>query len=155
MRTEKRERDTLVEKVWEHKELTCCVLLIRQSHRCGYVRVPKNNPAFELNYEDVPVDVHGGLTFSNMSLTGQPDDENYHWFGFDCAHFGDEIRLSGLRNGFLHGHWWTLEEVITETNSLAEQLADLTWKEIVLHKMKYLPVWFTSRVELKKKSEAK
>lgn len=45
---------------------------------CGYVTVPKKHHYYGEGYNDVPVHVHGGLTYSNAGT-----------FGFDCAHAGD------------------------------------------------------------------
>ena len=30
----------------------------------GYVRIPEGHPYYEKTYDDIPVSVHGGLTFS-------------------------------------------------------------------------------------------
>ena len=62
-------------------------------HHCGYVGVPENHPAFNLDYsvdalEDI--EVHGGITFS--SKHERYPACSYHpvrWFGFDCGHYGD------------------------------------------------------------------
>ena len=54
-------------------------------HLCGYVGIPNNHPSWGKNYNDVDVQVHGGLTFSEAD----DDDKLTWWFGFDCAHAGD------------------------------------------------------------------
>ena len=54
-------------------------------HLCGYVGIPNNHPLWGKNYNDVDVQVHGGLTFSEAD----DDDKLTWWFGFDCAHAGD------------------------------------------------------------------
>ncbi len=62
---------------------------------CGYVGVPKGHPLYEVHYDEAPVEVHGGLTFSNkchgaichVPEPGEPDD--VWWLGFDCYHAGD------------------------------------------------------------------
>jgi len=64
---------------------------------CGYVAVPPGHTLHGLHYdhEQVSVDVHGGLTYSDSCQgpichaprPGEPD--NVWWFGFDCAHLGD------------------------------------------------------------------
>lgn len=74
--------------------------LMRRTHNgnwCGYVAVSPTHPAFEKSYQDIEVDVHGGLTYSDhcrdeichVPKPGEPD--NVWWFGFDCAHGGDWI----------------------------------------------------------------
>ena len=62
---------------------------------CGYVGVPADHPAYGRKYDDMDVEVHGGLTYSNacsepvchMPEPGMPAD--VWWLGFDCAHLFD------------------------------------------------------------------
>lgn len=53
---------------------------------CGYVEVKKGSKFYGKDYRDIETefDVHGGLTFS-----GELEDVEGYFFGFDCAHFGD------------------------------------------------------------------
>jgi len=128
-------------KYWKHAGLECFVEK-RLGHYCGYVEVPKDHPAHGLSYDEIDVDVHGGLTYGQVS-------DNGTIFGFDCAHVGDfvpsiVIFLGGKtwkknkqkilremtdeeaqRMADKYGeHYWTLEEVVEETNCLAEQLKE-------------------------------
>jgi hypothetical protein len=85
---------------------------------CGYVGVQKGHSAYAAHYDNVDVDVHGGLTFSGRLPYVKPND--IWWLGFDCGHFDDFIPgLTGLpgRNR------WTLSEVRDEVEKLAAQLA--------------------------------
>lgn len=54
---------------------------------CGYVAVPRSKVPEKWieNYYDIPVDVHGGVTY--LEVFGK-----YVVIGFDCAHAGDEDR---------------------------------------------------------------
>ena len=81
---------------WEHAGLPClAVRNLRFGFWCGYAAVPLGHPLHGKRYDDVDVDVHGGLTYANaceghichVPKPGQPDD--VWWFGFDCGHFGD------------------------------------------------------------------
>ena len=76
----------------------------------GYVAVPKSNPNHGKDYNEVDVDVHGGLTFGREmsevkeywkdtaecidfeSLDEVPDD--YFVFGFDTMHYDDGPHLN-------------------------------------------------------------
>lgn len=126
------------EREWEHAGLLCAV--VKQdtfSHRCGYVRVPPTHKYFDKDYNEVDVSVHGGLTFAALEPCVEHKDGQGYWFGFDCAHAGDahydlsvrEVpkeleRLFAIEREFSQGdHFWTLDEVVEETNRLAEQLA--------------------------------
>ena len=58
----------------------------------GYVAIPKNHKLYGVQYDDIDVDVHGGLTFSDHGITGQPDDTKGMWIiGFDTLHYGDDM----------------------------------------------------------------
>ena len=59
----------------------------------------------DFDEDDIPVDVHGGITFK-----GNPfDDEPEEWIGFDTLHFGD-------------GDWITEEYVEMNCRYMIEQL---------------------------------
>lgn len=49
---------------------------------CGYVRLPEDHPWRGMDAEDIPVDVHGGVTYG-------PDGDG--WIGFDTLHAGDAL----------------------------------------------------------------
>jgi hypothetical protein len=52
---------------------------------CGYVGVDSSSQYWQLEYDDVDVTIHGGLTYSSHE-----EGSHEHWFlGFDCAHYGD------------------------------------------------------------------
>jgi hypothetical protein len=72
-----------IEKEWTTKAgLKAEVIAHDMGHRCGYVSVPTDHPWHNKGYNDVDLDVHGGLTYAGMR------DGNW-WFGYDCAHHGD------------------------------------------------------------------
>ena len=94
----------------------------------GYIAIPKNNKYFGIDYNDIPVNVHGGLTFGEPSndiityenwlsnvefLIGDKLPENYFVFGFDTCHFGDNPKI------------WNRDAVITETLKLQKQFDEL------------------------------
>lgn len=120
------------EKDWIHAGLQCVVVQgTAHEHRCGYVRVPPNHPDFGKDYDSVDVDVHGGLTFGQLEPCEHEDGQGY-WYGFDCAHYDDAHYEPGHEPEYItrlgitslsQGHFWTLDEVIKETERLAEQLA--------------------------------
>lgn len=147
-----------VEKEWRHAGLMCCVVLAREArHRCGYVRVPPSHPMHGKTYDDLDVEVHGGVIFAALEPCRDHDDGQGYWFGFDCAHLGDapydpDVSIEKLttreardlvqirsavdtttensRNVLqvhlaVNVHYWTVEEVVAETERLAEQLSAL------------------------------
>jgi len=81
----------------------------------GYVIIPKGHPYHGKHYDDIPVNVHGGLTFSeNAKDLDWPEldkkDKEGWVVGFDTAHFGDSLSN------------WSKIEVAKETKKLAKQL---------------------------------
>jgi hypothetical protein len=65
---------------------------------CGYVMIPSDHPilkgidldADDLEYEKVPLNAHGGITFGNTATNTQTGQKVYV-VGFDCAHSTDLI----------------------------------------------------------------
>ena len=126
---------------WQDRvtELPClAVRHPRGGYWCGYVGVTKDHPAFEKDYDNVDVDVHGGLTFAahcqadtetgicHIPEAGEPDD--VWWFGFDCAHLGDTSPGFVARWGrdSDHGFYKNLAYVQQECAQLAKQLAQMS-----------------------------
>lgn len=84
----------------------------------GYALIPVGHPAHGLDYGDIQVNVHYGLTFA----TSVDEEMIAHWpelsddylgfwiVGFDTAHYGDDR------------HKWPKEAVQAEADRLAEQL---------------------------------
>lgn len=54
----------------------------------GYVRIVEGHPFYDKGYENIPVSVHGGLTFSEHVMDSTHFSDGY-WVGFDTAHYGD------------------------------------------------------------------
>lgn len=118
---------------WISKEGYECWIIIHLElgHRCGYVKVDKENITNEISsYGDVPVSVHGGLTYGG----------NGTW-GFDTAHLNDTPER------------WSLEAVKKEVERLSEQLSSITWEKIIESKLEYMPDWFKERIKIKEKNE--
>lgn len=85
--------------VWvdEATDLDCMIHRGPSGALCGYVGVGPDHPAWGEPYQDVDVEVHGGLTYANPCQEGGeichvPAPGREHdiwWFGFDCCHFLD------------------------------------------------------------------
>ena len=90
----------------------------------AYVGVPIEHPLADQNYDDVPLDVHGGLTH------GAPGDQvhrplGWYWYGWDYAHAGDLTKLSAWYGRDLGEHDWTIREVAAHTIDAMRQLRAL------------------------------
>jgi hypothetical protein len=117
---------------WRYKGLPCLMVRTDMGSLCGYVALPSEHPLFEKNYDDIGVNVHGGLTYAShcqgaichVPQNGEPD--NVWWLGFDCAHGGDFIpkfnkyEVLGIRN--FPGKYRDTQYVKKEVERLADQL---------------------------------
>lgn len=77
---------------------------------CGYVIIPIGHELYSKDYQDINIDVHGGLTFGEYN-------EKEHWIGFDCAHLGDLIpsmELFKIKNNRYLKYLWPIPEELNE-----------------------------------------
>lgn len=80
---------------FEHRGMACLMVRARHGSWCGYAAIPPGHPAHGKDYDNIDVDVHGGLTYANacqgaichVAKPGEPDD--VWWVGFDTAHCYD------------------------------------------------------------------
>lgn len=120
---------TTIERDWTTASgLRAVCLLLRGSHRCGYVGVPQEHPWYGLGYDHdalVHIEVHGGLTYADGDSDYPAESDGLWWFGFDCAHSGDGL-LSGaysvLREYHMGNPVRTKKYVVAECEVLALQL---------------------------------
>ena len=123
---------SMIEKKWTTVaglDAVCLIIMSgdKQSHRCGYVRVPeyhKWHGADYTNYDDyysgivAKIDVHGGVTFA-----GKLNNLNGWWLGFDCNHQGDGHIDRSLRwVGGERGTVGSLEYVEKHCEGMAAQV---------------------------------
>lgn len=88
---------------------------------CGYVGVEPGHPFHGASYDDVSLNVRGGLTFSGtLSLpTLLPPD---WFFGFDTAHGMDLMPAMPVTASF-GSRYWDVVTVVAEVAFLSRQLA--------------------------------
>ncbi|WP_131667424.1 hypothetical protein [Psychrobacter pygoscelis] len=83
----------------------------------GYVVIPKSSSWHGVEYTSIPVDVHGGLTWSSLGseFVNDPDcvDGDAWIIGFDICHHGDDINNCSKKY------------VEAETASLLQQMQEL------------------------------
>lgn len=56
---------------------------------CAYLGCPKDHPLAGFDYDSIPMQVHGGLTFAGEGKGGGGWPEGWYWYGWDYAHAGD------------------------------------------------------------------
>ena len=112
---------------------------------CAYVGVPSDHPLSGRDYDDIPLEVHGGLTYASQGKDPWPT--GWFWYGWDYAHAGDvsfyDLDLAAKRPDLYtmqsNDKAWTLKEVKSEIwyatwnfarlVKLAESLAGVKPKE--------------------------
>jgi hypothetical protein len=100
----------------------------------GYVRIPHTHPCFAQDYDDVDVNVHGGLSYGHYQFPNhghdysEETDKNYYWFGFDTAHAWDRqprIIIHFPSPWGKNDVYRDKDYIIKEVTSLAKQLKDM------------------------------
>lgn len=127
----------MTEKVWEYKGYTCVVKEHpRMGHYLGYVGVPEDHVAAVIgDYEDIPVPVHGGLTFSGEDLQGVSKESGF-WVGWDYAHIFDQ------------GKDYSLEDIVEDVEDVVNQLSEIGIADAVEEKLEFMPEWFRDNIEV-------
>lgn len=93
------------------------------THPTAYIEIPKGHKLYQKNYDDIYINVHGGLTYSDDNLMGIKSE---NWFiGWDYAHYDDYAGFYDdipdyLKNNNLKR--WTTEEIIEECKNGIEQI---------------------------------
>jgi hypothetical protein len=85
---------------------------------CGYITLTKDNSLYGVDYDDINISAHGGLTYQGY-------DQNENWvIGFDCGHYGDLTPYFLLKEDFpfnSFGEYRDMKYVKSECESMAEQ----------------------------------
>lgn len=106
---------------FEHVGYKCAMRRGAGGVWCGYVGITKTSQLFGLeDYMSLDLDIHGGITYSADELCGY-ETGDWWWFGFDCAHYKD-FKPDFVQHGITGGIYRTMEYVVAECRSLAEQL---------------------------------
>jgi len=91
-----------------------CLILRGPGALCAYVGIPKDHPLAGFSYDDIPIECHGGLTYSGEG-DGKLRPDGFFWYGWDYAHSGDycfyydKPPIAGLRS--LVDKKWLVEDV--------------------------------------------
>jgi hypothetical protein len=101
---------------------------------CGYVGVGAGHPAYGVAYDELGLEAHGGLSYSDRCQEGHPHEgvgvchlpfaersDDIWWLGFDCGHGQDWMPWSSVPM-FSGGIYKTQDYVADEVTDLAAQL---------------------------------
>ena len=67
-----------------------CLILRGPSSLCAYLGIPTKHPLAGFEYDDIPLECHGGLTFCGEG--GGKDiyrPAGLYWYGWDYSHYKD------------------------------------------------------------------
>jgi len=119
---------------WNEDGIQRLILNIRGGHFTQYLGIPKDHPLAGLDYEELPIGCHGGLTFSD-EIDSKYCSEDLYWYGWDYMHLGDYDEFSKSDKD----KDWTLDEVIEDgqqafydfkvLKELAEKIAEKSEEE--------------------------
>jgi len=126
----------------------CLIRRISCGVFCGYVGIPNDHLLHGKNYNDIDINCHGDLTYSEACdgnkefgichIAKESEEDDIWWFGFDCGHAHTDllpIKMSGF-DSFLNNIVSFREEykkptyknmgfVKDECKSLASQLFNI------------------------------
>lgn len=95
------------------------------THPTAYVEIPKKHELYGKHYDDIDINVHGGLTYSDDELMLVKSES---WFiGWDYAHAGDYV---GYYVDFLYNEVlkrekkWTTKEIIKDCENVIDQIIE-------------------------------
>ena len=95
---------------------------------CGYVGIPDEHPLYTHNFENLELEVHGGLSYSGYKFK---KNNGIHkkakpiwWFGFDCSHYGDLMPINPTT--FFDGEYRNYEYTKKQCINLAKQLSSFS-----------------------------
>ena len=120
-----------------HEEGLRFIIMRGPCSLCAYVGIPESHPLAGHSYDDLPIECHGGLTFSQLG--GKKEwPSGCWWYGWDYTHCDDYSTYydkpgfdSNLRS---NGKKWTVKDVKSDSGttlyefkkllSLAENIAN-------------------------------
>lgn len=118
-----------------YKGLRYVVTFTPGGYRCGYVGVTPESRYYGKFYDDLEIECHGGLTYSDGGKdSAHPIESDLWWFGFDCGHCfdGNDIELAKMYYPERHilgieyeGEVRSLEYVQNECQKIADQLVEV------------------------------
>lgn len=129
----------VIERMFMCDDYICVVAMMPLGHRCGYVGIPKGHKMYGVDYTSIEemIDCHGGLTYSGTGKYPLFTDNDYHWFGWDYAHYADRNDEIAYVDNFnrvdrstfykfeTYGTVTSINEVAEECKSVVKQLEDL------------------------------
>ena len=86
------------------------IIISLGTHPVAYLGIPLTHPLANKDYDNIPLSVHGGLTFGREG-DGEYLPKDYFWYGWDYAHCDDYVGYYGNES---EGKRWTTREIKNE-----------------------------------------
>ena len=96
------------------------IIMRGPSSLCAYVGVPTSHPLANKSYDNLPIDCHGGLTYSGEGGSGKYRPEGFFWYGWDYGHCDDyafyyDDQRHSLPELIKNGKKWLVKDVIEDS----------------------------------------
>ena len=106
-----------------------CLIVRGPGGLCAYLGVPIDHHLSGRGYDNIPLDCHGGLTYSGEG-DGKYRPKNWYWYGWDYSHSGDYAFYydqDPLVGKFNHGEEkkWLVDEVESEVRMVVRDFKKL------------------------------
>ena len=112
-------------------------ILSLESHPTAYIEIPKGFELYGVYYDNIDLDVHGGLSYSDEYLKISDDTISDSWFiGWDYSHSIDYVEYKDVTNydkEILKK--WTTEEIIEECKNAIDLLHRMRVK--IIYEVEY------------------
>ena len=98
------------------------------THPTAYIKIPETHPLYKIKeYDDIPLDVHGGVTYLNDYLCTQHGKIEGKFAGWDYAHVGDYcgFMMEPLGIDWENEKKWTTQEILHDVKDACYQLKKL------------------------------
>ena len=97
------------------------------THPTAYIKIPEGHRLYVKTDEKIyqEVDVHGGITYINDSITIENNQKIDGWFiGWDYGHYGDYMGIEELvpMEFRIGGKKWTTQEIYKELREACYQI---------------------------------
>lgn len=97
----------------------------------AYIEIPTTHKLYLKHYDNINIDVHGGLTYSEnyLWIDNETKLEDGWFIGWDYAHYGDYIGYEKMYPIEMQTEEkkWTTEEIQQEVLNVCEQLERLNY----------------------------
>ena len=101
------------------------VIVSYGTHPCAYVGLPKGHKFYGVHYDNIPINTHGGLTFSDNELKINEPEIKVWWIGWDYSHAGDYVGYTMMISNYKsYGEEkkWTTKEIKDDIMSVITQI---------------------------------